>query len=170
VRLTTDFAASREAVLSGELGRYRYVHLATHGFYDSDFPELSGLVFSLFDSRGRPKNGFFRLHDVYNLKLNAEVVVLSACQTGLGKHVRGEGLVGLTRGMLYAGATRVAASLWNVDDAATAQLMQYFYEGMLQREMTPAAALRAAQFRMLRSKRWADPYYWAGFVMQGEPR
>jgi CHAT domain-containing protein/Tfp pilus assembly protein PilF len=170
VKLAADFDASRETVLSGELVRYRYVHFATHGFYDSDFPELSGLVLSLVDSRGRPQNGFFRLHDIYKLKLSAELVVLSACQTGLGKHIRGEGLVGLTRGMLYAGAARVAASLWNVDDAATAELMQYFYEGMLQRDMAPAAALRAAQLRMLRSKRWSDPYYWAAFVMQGEPR
>jgi CHAT domain-containing protein len=169
VKLATDFDASREFVLSGELGSYRYIHFATHGFYDSDFPELSGLVLSLVDRRGRPANGFFRLHDIYNLKLNADLVVLSACQTGLGKHVRGEGLIGLTRGMLHAGAARVAASLWNVDDAATAELMQHFYAGLLRQQIAPSAALRAAQLRMLRSKRWSDPYYWAAFVIQGDP-
>jgi CHAT domain-containing protein len=169
-RLATDFDASRELVLSGELASYRYIHFATHGFYDSDFPELSGIVLSLFDRRGRPVNGFFRLHDIYNLKLNADLVVLSACQTGLGKHVSGEGLIGLTRGMLYAGASRVAASLWNVDDAATAELMQHFYAGMLREKISPASALRAAQLRMLRTKRWSDPWFWAAFVIQGDPQ
>jgi CHAT domain-containing protein len=106
---------------SRELSQYRIVHFATHGLLDSQHPELSGLVLSLVDESGKPQNGFLRLHDIYNLNLPVELVVLSACNTGLGKDVRGEGLVGIVRGFMYAGAARVVASLWKVDDEATAR-------------------------------------------------
>jgi len=120
---------------------------------------------------GRPRDGFLRLHDVYDLKLSADLVVLSACQSALGKEVRGEGMLGLTRGFMYAGAPRVVASLWRVDDRATAELMKAFYEGMLgPAELTPAAALRAAQNHLRGQPRWRDPYFWAGFVLHGEGR
>ncbi|MGH9903378.1 MAG: CHAT domain-containing protein, partial [Pyrinomonadaceae bacterium] len=122
----------------------------------------------LVDEDGKAQDGFLRMHEIYNLRLPAEVVVLSACQTGLGKEVRGEGLVGLTRGFMYAGAERVVASLWQVDDLATAQLMKSFYRGMLKDGLRPAAALRAAQLEMMRQKRRSAPYFWAGFVIQGE--
>jgi CHAT domain-containing protein len=102
--------------------------------------------------------------------LPAELVVLSACQTGLGKEIKGEGLVGLTRGFMYAGAARVVVSLWNVNDKATAELMAKFYEKMLERGERPAAALRAAQVEMWRQKQWQSPYYWAAFTLQGEWR
>jgi CHAT domain-containing protein len=125
-------------------------------------------VLSLFDQNGRPQEGFVRLHDIYNLRLSADLVVLSACNTGLGKDVKGEGLIGLTRGFMYAGAGGVAASLWKVDDDATAELMKHFYEGMFQRGLTPAAALREAQLGMWKQKRWHAPYYWAAFVLQGQ--
>jgi CHAT domain-containing protein len=125
-------------------------------------------VLSLVDRRGNAQNGFLRLDEVYNLKLPAELVVLSACQTGLGKDIRGEGLVGLTRGFMYAGAARVVASLWQVDDSATAQLMKRFYAKMLVEGLRPAAALREAQVEMLKQNRWQAPFYWAGFVIQGE--
>ena len=108
------------------------MHFATHGFVDYERPELSGLVLSLVDRNGQPQEGYFRLHDIYNLKLSADLVVLSACNTGLGKEIKGEGLIGLTRGFMYAGAGGVAASLWKVDDEATAELMTRFYEGMFQ--------------------------------------
>ena len=108
------------------------------------------------------------LHEVFNLKLNADLVVLSACETGLGKEIKGEGLIGLTRGFMYAGAARVVTSLWNVDDLATAELMKLFYRGMLQDGLRPAAALRAAQYELSKQKRWPSPYFWAGFVLQGE--
>lgn len=162
------FEASRSTAMSAELGGYRTVHFATHGLLNSRHPELSGIVLSLVDREGRPQNGFLRLHEVYNLKLPAELVVLSACQTGLGKEMRGEGLVGLTRGFMYAGAARVVASLWKVDDAATAELMKRFYHGMLGKGLRPAAALRQAQVEMSRQKRWRSPYFWAAFVLQGE--
>jgi CHAT domain-containing protein len=165
-----DFNASRATATSPELGQYRMIHFATHGLLDSEHPELSGLVLSLVDKHGRPVNGFLDLEDVYNLNLSAELVTLSACETGLGKEVRGEGLVGLTRGFMYAGAQRVVASLWKVDDVATAQLMGRFYQGMLQEGLRPTAALRRAQVEMWKQRRWSDPYFWAAFTIQGEWR
>ena len=166
----TDFNASRATAISPELSQYRILHFATHGLLNNEHPELSGLVFSLVDKTGRPQDGFLRLHEIFNLKVNADLVVLSACETGLGKEVKGEGLVGLTRGFMYAGAPRVVASLWKVDDLATAELMKLFYQGVLKEGLRPAAALRAAQDRLSRQKRWASPYFWAGFVLQGEWR
>jgi len=166
-----DFSASKSAVLRGELGQSRLVHLATHGMLNSEHPELSGLVLSLVDERGQPQDGFLRLHEVYNLQLPAQLVVLSACQTALGKDIKGEGMVGLTRGFMYAGAPRVVASLWKVHDEATAYLMKAFYGEMLGGAgRPPAAALRAAQQAVWREKRWRFPYYWAGFLLQGEWR
>jgi CHAT domain-containing protein len=163
-----DFRANRAIATSGELSKYRYVHFATHGYLDTARAGLSAIVLSLYDENGKPQDGFLRAHDIYNLKLPAELVVLSACETGLGKDVRGEGLEGLTRGFMYAGARRVVVSLWNVNDRATATLMQRLYAGLLRTNKTPAAALRAAQIEMLRSGQWQAPDYWAAFVMQGE--
>jgi CHAT domain-containing protein/Tfp pilus assembly protein PilF len=163
-----DFQASREAAQSKDLGQYRIVHFATHGLLDNEHPELSGLVLSLVDQQGKSQDGFLDLEDVYNLTLPAELVVLSACETGLGKQIAGEGLVGLTRGFMYSGASRVVASLWKVNDVATAELMGRFYRGMLKEGLRPAAALRQAQMEMHAQKRWADPYYWAAFTIQGE--
>jgi CHAT domain-containing protein len=162
------FDASRAMISKPELAQYRIVHFATHGFVDYEHPELSGLVLSLVDQNGQPQDGFLRLHDIYNLKLSANLVVLSACNTGLGKEVKGEGLIGLTRGFMYAGAAGVAASLWKVDDDATAELMKHFYEGMFTKGLTPSAALREAQLGMWKQKRWHAPYYWAAFVIQGQ--
>jgi CHAT domain-containing protein/tetratricopeptide (TPR) repeat protein len=166
----TGFQASRARITNGDLGRYRYLHFATHGLLNAEHPELSGLVLSLVDEAGRPQDGFLRLHEIYNLRLTAEVVVLSACQTALGKEVRGEGLIGLTRGFMYAGAPRVVASLWQVDDLATAELMKRFYTGMLKDGLRPAAALRAAQLELWKQKPRSAPFYWAAFVLQGEWR
>jgi len=164
-----DFAASRATATSAELSQYRIVHFATHGLLNSEHPELSGIVLSLVNEQGEPQDGFLRLHEIYNLNLPADLVVLSACQTALGKEIKGEGLVGLTRGFMYAGAARVVASLWKVDDEATAELMKRFYQKMLGPEkLRPAAALRAAQVSMWKEKRWQAPYYWAAFVLQGE--
>jgi CHAT domain-containing protein len=165
-----DFDASRETVLEPELGHYRIVHFATHSVLNSEHPELSGVVLSLVDRAGHPQNGFLRLYDIYNLRLGADLVVLSACQTALGGEIKGEGLIGLTRGFLYAGAPRVVATLWEIDDRTTAEVMQRFYEGMLVRGERPAAAMRSAQISMWRSSGWAAPYYWAAFTLQGEWR
>ena len=163
-----DFAASRTLAVSDEISRYRIVHFATHGIINDLHPGLSGVVLSLVDEQGRPQNGFLRLYEIYNLKLGADLVVLSACQTALGREFRGEGLVGLTRGFMYAGAPRVVASLWRVDDRATAEIMKRFYQEMLGRGLRPAAALRAAQISMWQDKRWQAPHNWAAFTFQGE--
>jgi CHAT domain-containing protein/tetratricopeptide (TPR) repeat protein len=165
-----DFAADRRLALGGKLGEYRILHFATHGLLNNKIPALSGLVFSLVDEQGRPLNGFLRLHEIYNLKLNADLVVLSGCQTALGQEVSGEGLIGLTRGFMHAGAPRVVASLWNVNDQATANLMKLFYERMLKDGLPPAAALRAAQIAMWKTEPNAVPYRWGAFILQGEWR
>jgi CHAT domain-containing protein/Tfp pilus assembly protein PilF len=166
-----DFEASRTTALRSKLGEYRIVHFATHGMLNNIHPELSGIVLSLVDEAGRPQDGFLRLQDIYNLKLPAELVVLSACQTGLGKEIKGEGLIGLTRGFMYAGAPRIVASLWKVDDRATSELMKRFYQGLLGPEaLRPAGALRQAQLSIWKEKQWREPYYWAAFVLQGEWR
>ena len=168
----TGFNASRVLATSAELGQYRYLHFATHGVLDTERADLSALLLSLVDESGKPQDGFLRAYDIYNLSLSAELVVLSACQTGLGKEYKGEGLVGLTRGFMYAGAARVVVSLWNVNDRATSELMAKFYQKMLPPNGTagerPAAALRSAQIEMWKQKQWSAPYYWAAFVLQGE--
>ena len=162
------FEASRATAMRADLSDYRIVHFATHGLLNDKHPELSGIVLSLFDQKGQPQDGFLRLHDIYNLNLPVDLVVLSACSTGLGKDVKGEGLIGLTRGFMYAGASSVVASLWKVDDEATAELMRLFYGYMLRDGLSPAAALRKAQVTMSQQKRWQSQYYWAGFVIQGQ--
>jgi CHAT domain-containing protein len=166
----TGFDANLEAVARPELAEYRVVHFATHGVLDVRRPELSGVVLSLFDRAGRERDGFLRLHDVYNLKLSADLVVLSGCQTALGKELEGEGLMGLTHGFLYAGARSVLASLWPVDDESTAELMKRFYRAMLKDGRRPADALRTAQLELSGERRWSAPFHWAGFVLQGEWR
>ncbi|MEG4581169.1 tetratricopeptide repeat protein [Microcoleus sp. MON1_C5] len=165
-----DFEASRAVATSQNLSQYKIIHFATHGLANSTNPELSGLILSLVDEKGNPLNGFLRLTDIFNLKLAADLVVLSACQTGMGQNIQGEGMVGLTRGFMYAGAQRVVVSLWSVDDEGTAKLMSSFYQGMLQKGLTPAAALRAAQLEMWKHEEWRSPYYWAAFTLQGEWR
>jgi CHAT domain-containing protein len=133
-------------------------------------PELSGLAFSAFDERGRTQDALVRLHDVYGMSLRADLVVLSACRTALGPAVKGEGLVGLTRGFMYAGAPRVLATLWSVDDVATAHVMGVFYRELLVNQRKPADALRRAQLAVRADPRWSAPYYWGGFVLQGDWR
>jgi CHAT domain-containing protein/Tfp pilus assembly protein PilF len=165
-----DFEASRAAALSPALAEYRIVHFATHGLINSVHPELSGLAFSAFDERGAAQDSLVRLHDIYGMSLQADLVVLSACRTALGPAVKGEGLVGLTRGFMYAGAPRVLATLWSVEDAATAHAMTQFYKELLVNERKPADALRRAQLAMLDDPRWSAPYYWGGFVLQGDWR
>ncbi len=169
-RKALDFEASRSLAVSGELGQYRIVHFATHGVADRATPGLSGIALSLVNQRGQPQDGFLRLHDIYRLQLPADLVVLSACNTALGKDIHGEGLIALTRGFMVAGAARVVASLWKVDDRATAEFMKHFYSAMLKDGVPPAAALRSAQRALWRQERWHEPRYWAAFQIQGEWR
>ncbi len=168
--MVTGFEATRERLAAVNLSEYAILHIATHGFLDPKRPEKSGLFLSMVDRQGQPQNGVVGLEDIYGLHAPVDLVVLSACRTGLGKEVRGEGLIGLTRGFMYAGASSVMASLWKVDDEATAELMKRLYANMLQKGMTPAAALRAAQNSIRQEPQWRSPHYWAAFTLQGEYR
>jgi CHAT domain-containing protein/Flp pilus assembly protein TadD len=166
-----DFDASKMNAMSPELADYRVVHFATHGILDQTHPDLSGIVFSLYDREGKDVDGFLRLNEIFNLKLPVQLVVLSACQSGQGRIVGGEGLVGLTRGFLYAGASTMVMSLWKVDDAATGELMKRFYAKMLGKDkLRPAAAMRTAQVEMMGETKWKGPYYWAAFLVEGDWR
>jgi CHAT domain-containing protein len=163
----TEFNATRENLLSTDLTQFRVLHLVTHGVFDASRPESSGLVLSLIDPDAKPVDGFVGLHDIFKLRA-PDLVVLSACYTALGQQQNGEGLIGMMRGFMHAGASGVVASLWQVDDRATAELMKQFYENMLQGRMGPAAALRDAQNKIRLQDEWSSPYYWAGFSYQGD--
>jgi CHAT domain-containing protein len=170
-RVVSNFAASREAVIDPSLGEYRFIHFATHAIINQENPDLSAIALSQVDERGRPINGLLSTQDIHHLRLSADLVVLSACRTGLGKDAPGEGLLSLTRGFLSSGAARVIVTLWSIEDQATAEMMSRFYRRALgPQRMTPAAALRATQEEMWREGRWGAPYYWGGFVLQGDWR
>jgi CHAT domain-containing protein len=160
--------ASRTAALDPRLADYPIVHFATHSLFDNANPGASGILLSRYNARGEEQDGSVRLRDVYQLKLPVDLVVLSACNTALGEPVKGEGLVGMVRGFMHAGARRVMASHWKVDDEATGELMRRFYVGVLQQGRSPAAALRDANLSMRQIDRWKAPFYWAAFVVQGE--
>ena len=162
--------ATKEKIVGGELKDYQILHFATHGIVNREAPELSGLVLSLYNASGLPVDGFLHLHEIYNLDLSAELVVLSACETGLGPEVRGEGLIGLTRGFMYAGVPRILVNLWRVCDRGTAELMRGFYWSLFEVGAAPAEALRAAQISLLENDEWNHPIYWASFVLQGDWR
>lgn len=168
VLVALGFEANRQTLLKPELKQYRIIHFATHGVLNNVHPELSGIVLSQVNEQGAAQDGMLRLHDIYNLKLPSELVVLSACDTGLGKDIRGEGLVGLTRGFMYAGSPRVVATMWKVDDYATSLLMKSFYQQMFKKRLSPTAALRQAQIEMMNQGRWSEPFYWAAFMLYGE--
>ena len=160
----------RERVLETDLADYRIVHFATHGLLNEDRPEFSSMVFSLYDEQGEPLKGFLRLQDIYNLNLNADLVVLSACDSAIGKEIKGEGVISLTRGFMQAGSKSVLSSLWKVEDNATAEMMRIFYEKLSNEKLTPPEALRRAQIEMAQNSRYASPFYWAAFTVQGEYR
>lgn len=155
-------------MLDGALSEGRIIHFATHGLLDAAHPEGSGLVLSSFDAGGRPIEGTLRLVDIYGLRLNAELVTLSACETALGREIRGEGLIGLTRGFLHAGARRVIASLWKVSDRATSELMVALYRSLMGEGSGAPAALRSAVLSVRQDPKYRAPYYWAAFELQGD--
>ena len=168
VSIRTDFEANLENIKTSNLKNYRILHFATHGLLNSNRPELSGLVFSLYDKDGKKQNGFLSLNDIYNLDLSSDLIVLSACQTALGKDVRGEGLIGISRGFLYAGSNRIVASLWKVDDAATSEFMKRFYTNHLQKGISASKALQQTKTEMKEIPRYKSPYYWSAFTLLGE--
>jgi CHAT domain-containing protein len=169
VYVALDFEASRDYVVKGGLAQFRFIHFATHGLVDSQQPEMSGLILSLVDARGRKQDGYLRVGDIYKLSLAADLIVLSSCDSALGKDMESEGIIGLPRAFLYAGAKSVIASLWKVNDEATARMMSVLYTRIRNGE-DPGSALRGAQLEMAHDERWSKPYYWAAFALQGDYR
>ena len=166
-QLLQGFQATRSWLTEGPASEFQVIHLAAHGVFDLRYPSLSGIALSHFDTQGKPIQGMLRLADTYRLKLSAELVVLSGCETALGESVAGEGLLGLSRGFLYAGGRTVISSLWRVDDRASAALFGHFYRYFLQAGLQPAEALRRAQMDIRGTPLWRQPVYWAGFVITG---
>jgi CHAT domain-containing protein len=166
--MALGFDANRNAVLDGRLSTFRMIHFATHGIIDVHDPEMSGLILSLVNAKGERQDGYLRLGDIYKLKLSADLVVLSSCESALGKELQSEGIIGLPRGFLHAGAKSVIASLWKVDDEASASLMKELYTRM-QKGESPSAALRQAQLALMKTKnQYSNPYYWAAFILEGD--
>lgn len=163
-----DFDANRDFFKNYQLNQYQILHFATYSIADTEQPELSGLVLSLFNEKGEPENGFFGLHDIFKLNLSADLVVLSSCDAGLGADIKGEGMVGLPTAFLYAGSSRIIMSLFSVHDEATSVLMEKFYQKMFKEGLKPAAALRKAQIEMFNGEKFSQPYYWSAFTLQGE--
>lgn len=159
-----DFQASLKTALSAKLANYRIWHFATHGLADPTSPDLSGLVFSLVDAAGRPVPGYLKIQDIFDLTIDPELVVLSACNSGVGEPSEGEGAAGLSYAFLHAGAKQVVSTMWSVEDEASCELMKEFYKGLLQDHLPPAGALRKAQMAMV-GKGWAQPFYWAGYLL-----
>jgi CHAT domain-containing protein len=167
-KVVTSFRAVKEEVMAGDFRRHRILHFATHGLLNDGQPDQSAIVLSLVDEDGVAQNGFLQLSDIYKLKLDSDLVVLSACRSALGKQISGEGFVGLTRGFISIGAQNVVASLWKVDDEATAEFMNHFYRALLNEQLTPTLALQKAKQSMQKHPKWNNPYYWAAFISHGE--
>jgi len=162
--------ATRELAMSGKLASYQIVHFATHAINHPEYPQLSSIVLSKVGASGRAQEAHLRLQDIQNLELPADLIVLSACRTALGRDVSGEGYMSLTQGFMYAGAARVVVSLWNVNEESTPKFMGRFYRALFYEGKSPAEALRVAQRWMAQETPWRSPYYWAGFELQGEWR
>ncbi|HLA11659.1 MAG TPA: CHAT domain-containing tetratricopeptide repeat protein [Pyrinomonadaceae bacterium] len=165
-----DLQASEENLETRDVTKYRVLHIATHGLLNAERPQFTGLVLTLVGNK--TEDGFLRTDEVFNLRLGSPLVMLSACETGLGKEKRGEGVMGLTRAFMYAGAPTVGVSLWSVADKSTADLMTDFYKRLLGTgtPVSPTAAMREAQLAMIAGKKYSAPFYWAPFVMIGDWR
>ena len=163
-----DLDASEENLDTRDMTKYRIIHVATHGLLNAERPQFTGVVLSLVGNKTR--DGFVRTDEVFNLHLGSPLVMLSACETGLGKETRGEGVMGLTRAFMYAGAPTVGVSLWSVADKSTADLMTDFYQRLLSTTATNTASgsLRGAQLAMISGKKYSAPFYWAPFVLVGD--
>jgi CHAT domain-containing protein len=158
--------ASEDQVKNMNLQKYRYIHFASHGLIDEENPQYSALV--LASKPGSSEDGFLTLREVFDLQFNADLVVLSACKTGLGKQIRGEGVSGLSRAFLSAGTSEVLVSLWNVYDASTSEFMVSFYKNLENKKMSHPAALKQARIEMIHSGKFNHPYYWSPFVLIGD--
>jgi len=166
--LKTHLQANETLVKSGELSRYKYIHFATHGIVNEEKPELSGLILAQ-DTTSIEDNILFT-GEIYNLNLNADLTVLSACETGLGKITKGEGVIGLTRALLYAGSKNIVVSLWQVSDASTNKLMVDFYSNFLKKKKVKKYSkhLRKAKLEMIKEGKYAHPFYWSPFILIGQ--
>ena len=164
--LWIDLNASEDNVRTRDMNNYRVVHIATHGLLDAQRPQFTGVVLSLVGNKSN--DGFLRTDEIFNLRMNPSLVMLSACETGLGKEKRGEGVIGLTRAFMYAGAPTVGVSLWSVADKSTADLMTDFYKRYLGASPSPSGAMRDAQLSMISARKYSAPFYWAPFVLVGE--
>jgi CHAT domain-containing protein len=160
--------ASRANVMATDWHRFTVAHFASHAIVDRRRPELSGIVLSPPAGAGRTQDGVLRVNDIYNLDMPVNLVVLSGCETAAGRGLDSEGVFSLARAFFYAGTPRVVASLWPVDDRATAAFMGEFYRALLIEHTSAAGAIRSAQRRLAEDSRWVSPYYWAGFVLQGD--
>jgi CHAT domain-containing protein/lipopolysaccharide biosynthesis regulator YciM len=168
VMMALDFKANRSLAISGELEKYRMIIFATHAQINHIHPEQSRLVLSVVKENGEHQDGFLKLSDIYRMRLNAQLVVLGACETGLGKDLRGEGFIGLTRGFMYAGAATVLSSMWKVDEEFTVELLKRFYKG-IDAGKRASTSLREAQISMWNEKKkWKHPYYFSSFILQGD--
>ncbi|HEX8423734.1 MAG TPA: CHAT domain-containing protein, partial [Pyrinomonadaceae bacterium] len=164
-----DFDANEANLHGRKLDNYRVLHFATHGLLDAERPQFTGLALSLVGQADA--DGFLRVDEVFNLRLGSPLVMLSACETGLGRERRGEGVIGLTRAFMYAGAPTVGVSLWAVADKSTAELMPEFYRRLLAGGgSAPTAAMRAAQLSMIAGKKYSAPFYWSPFILAGDWR
>ncbi|MDQ3290584.1 MAG: CHAT domain-containing protein, partial [Bacteroidota bacterium] len=157
--------ASEDQIKSPEASGYNYIHLATHGFVNEKFPELSGLLLSRDNTH--QEDGVLYTGEIYNMRLKADLITLSACETGLGKLAQGEGVIGITRALLYAGAKNVIVSLWKVNDRSTADLMVFFYKELLSGK-DKATALQIAKRKLIKQGRYTLPFYWAPFILIGK--
>jgi CHAT domain-containing protein len=169
-----DLDASEDNLETRDVSKYRVLHIATHGLLNAERPQFTGLVLTLVGNKSQ--DGFLRTDEVFNLRLGSPLVMLSACETGLGKEKRGEGVMGLTRAFMYAGAPTVGVSLWSVADKSTAELMTDFYKRLLatpsasSSSVSASAAMRGAQLAMISGKKYSAPFYWAPFVLVGDWR
>lgn len=168
VKLLLDFESNLKNLINEELNIYRYIHFSTHNYLNNEYGGASGLVFSMVDSKGGFQNGFLTVNNITNMEINAELVVLSSCKSISGKHQNGEGVIGLTRAFFCAGAKKVIGSLWNVNDHAGSELMIRFYKHLIEDQMPPSMALQKAQISMLNDKQWSNPFFWAGFKLEGK--
>ncbi len=161
--------ANEEFIKSGELKNYRLLHFATHGFVNTSKPELSGIL--LAQDTTISEDGILYSGEIFNLNLNADLTVLSACETGLGKLIEGEGLIGLTRALLYAGSKNIIVSLWKVADKSTSDLMINFYKNLLEAKQEKhefSQALQQAKLKMIDEGKYAHPFYWSPFILIGK--
>jgi CHAT domain-containing protein len=167
-KLLLDFDSSVKSLINSKLNFYKYIHFSTHNYLNNEYAGASGLVLSLVDPKGDSQDGFLTVNNIANMEINAELVVLSSCKSISGKQQNGEGVVGLTRAFFCAGAKRVIGSLWNVNDYAGSELMVRFYKYLLEDQMPPSMALQQAQISMLNDKEWSNPFFWAGFKLEGK--